>query len=55
MSALTVPEHPLTADRLTRLQDRATGQGELVRVIESLEMVLAVEAGKRLQKMLVTE
>jgi len=51
MSALTVLEHPLAADRLTRLRDRTTGREEFARVIEQLGLVLAVEAGRRLKTM----
>jgi uracil phosphoribosyltransferase len=51
MSALTVLDHPLAADRLTRLRDRHTGREEFARVVEQLGLVLAVEAGRRLKTM----
>lgn len=51
MNALTVLDHPLAADRLTRLRDRHTGREEFARVVEQLGLVLAVEAGRRLRTM----
>lgn len=54
MSALTVLDHPLAADRLTRLRDHRAGREEFSRLLEQLALVLAVEAGRRLRTMPVT-
>lgn len=49
VNALTVLDHPLAADRLTRLRDRHTRREEFARLVEQLGLVLAVEAGRRLR------
>jgi len=49
MSTLTVLDHALGRDRLTRMRDAATGREEFVRLTEQLGVVLAVEAGRRLK------
>jgi len=49
MSTLTVLDHALGRDRLTRMRDAATGREEFVRLTEQLGAVLAVEAGRRLK------
>jgi len=49
MSTLTVLDHALGRDRLTRMRDASTGREEFVRLTEQLGVVLAVEAGRRLR------
>lgn len=48
MSTVNVLNHPLAADRLTRLRDQQTGREEFSRLLEQLGLVLAVEAGRQL-------
>jgi len=49
MSTLTVLDHALGRDRLTRMREASAGREEFARLTEQLGVVLAVEAGRRLR------
>lgn len=51
MNSLTVVDHPLARDRITRLRDKSTGTEEFARVLGQLGIVLAVEAARHLPTM----
>src|SRR3954452_18719155 len=47
--ALNVVEHPVLADRLVVLRDRATSHGAFRRALEEASAILAIEATRDLQ------
>ena len=44
---LTVVEHPVLADRLVVLRDRATSHGDFRRALEEASAILAIEGNER--------